>query len=179
VLLSWTQTGWESPYNKRTKHWVRKSRKVSRCNRSKPRSSGHYQIYFLFNSEWESTEIKLTLHKALNMFARTSACPAWEFPAKTCLLKSRNAYKRRFSADLATFLRAHRFTTCNAFQPTVCLSPRHTTMHKWPEVIQNHQNEHAHKQKPDTHSVTGLNLAAGKLRADQVIRRRCCISYVS
>jgi hypothetical protein len=45
------------------------------------------RIYPLFKSERLSTDIKLTLHKALIRSAMTYACPAWEFAAETHLLK--------------------------------------------------------------------------------------------
>jgi hypothetical protein len=45
------------------------------------------RIYSLFKSEWLSTYIKLTLHKALIRGAMTNACPAWEFAADNHLLK--------------------------------------------------------------------------------------------
>jgi hypothetical protein len=45
------------------------------------------RIHSQFESEWLSTNIKLTLHKALIMSAMTYTCPAWEFEAETHLLK--------------------------------------------------------------------------------------------
>jgi hypothetical protein len=47
------------------------------------------RIYPLFKSERSSTNIKLTLYKALIRSATTCACPAWEFAAETHLLKLR------------------------------------------------------------------------------------------
>jgi hypothetical protein len=44
-------------------------------------------IYSLFKSERLSTNIKLTLHKALIRSVMTYACPAWEFAAESHLLK--------------------------------------------------------------------------------------------
>jgi hypothetical protein len=44
-------------------------------------------IYSPFKSERLSTNIKLTLHKALNRSVMTYACPTWEFVADTNLLK--------------------------------------------------------------------------------------------
>jgi hypothetical protein len=44
-------------------------------------------IYSLFKSERLSTNIKLTLHKALIMEIMTYACPAWEFAADSHLTK--------------------------------------------------------------------------------------------
>jgi hypothetical protein len=43
--------------------------------------------YSLFKSQWLSTNIKLTLHKALIRSVMTYACPAWKFAADTHLLK--------------------------------------------------------------------------------------------
>jgi hypothetical protein len=45
------------------------------------------RIYSLFKSERLSTNIKLTLHKALIISVMTYACPAWEFAAECHLLK--------------------------------------------------------------------------------------------
>jgi hypothetical protein len=43
--------------------------------------------YSLLKSEGLSTNIKLSLHKALNTFIITYACPAWEFAADNHLPK--------------------------------------------------------------------------------------------
>jgi hypothetical protein len=45
------------------------------------------RIYSLFKSELLSTDIKLTLHKALIRSVMTYAYPAWEFAAESHLLK--------------------------------------------------------------------------------------------
>jgi hypothetical protein len=45
------------------------------------------RIYFLFNSERLSANIKLTFHKALGRSITTYACPAWDFAADNRLLK--------------------------------------------------------------------------------------------
>jgi hypothetical protein len=45
------------------------------------------RIYSLFKSERFSTNINLTLHKALIRSLMTYACPAWEFAAESHLLK--------------------------------------------------------------------------------------------
>jgi hypothetical protein len=45
------------------------------------------RAYSLFKSEWLSTNIKLTLHKAFIRFIMTYASPAWEFEASAHLLK--------------------------------------------------------------------------------------------
>jgi hypothetical protein len=44
-------------------------------------------VYSLFRSETLSTNIKLTLHKALIRCVMTYACPAWEFANDTHLIK--------------------------------------------------------------------------------------------
>jgi hypothetical protein len=46
------------------------------------------RIYSIFKSEHLSTNIILTLHKALIRSIMTHACPAWELVADTHLLKS-------------------------------------------------------------------------------------------
>jgi hypothetical protein len=45
------------------------------------------RVYSLFKIERLSSNIKITLHKALITSVMTSACPAWEFAADTHLLK--------------------------------------------------------------------------------------------
>jgi hypothetical protein len=45
------------------------------------------RIYSLFKSERLSTDIKLTLHKALIRSVMTYACPTWDFAADTHLMK--------------------------------------------------------------------------------------------
>jgi hypothetical protein len=45
------------------------------------------RVYSLFKSERLSTNIKLTLHKALIRSVMTYACSAWELAADTHLLK--------------------------------------------------------------------------------------------
>jgi hypothetical protein len=52
------------------------------------------RIHLLFKSEWLSTNIKLTLHKALIRSAITYTCPAWEFEAETHLLKLKQVQNR-------------------------------------------------------------------------------------
>jgi hypothetical protein len=49
--------------------------------------SAFIRAYYPFKSERLSTNIKLTLHKALIRSVMTFACPAWEFVADTHLLK--------------------------------------------------------------------------------------------
>jgi hypothetical protein len=45
------------------------------------------RVYALFKSERLSTNIKLTLHKALIRSVMTKACPFWDFAADTHLIK--------------------------------------------------------------------------------------------
>jgi hypothetical protein len=52
------------------------------------------KIYPLFKSEQLSTNIKLTLHKALIRPAMTYACPAWEFAAEIHLMKLQQVQNR-------------------------------------------------------------------------------------
>jgi hypothetical protein len=46
-----------------------------------------FRIYSLFKTEHLSTNIKLTLHKALIRSVMICACPTWEFAADAHLLK--------------------------------------------------------------------------------------------
>jgi hypothetical protein len=68
-------------------------------------------IYSLFKSERLSTNIELTLHKALSRSIMTYACPAWEFAADNQLLKLQRLQKR-FSAPLEILQGSHRFAIC-------------------------------------------------------------------
>jgi hypothetical protein len=47
----------------------------------------YIRLYSLFKSERLSTNVKLTLHKALIRSVMAYACPVWEFAAQTELLK--------------------------------------------------------------------------------------------
>jgi hypothetical protein len=51
------------------------------------------KIYSLFKRERLSTNIKLTLHKALIRSVMTYACPAWEFAVGSHLLKLQQLQK--------------------------------------------------------------------------------------
>jgi hypothetical protein len=60
------------------------------------------RTYPVLKSEHLSTNIKLTLYKALIRFIVNYASPAWEFAANTHLLKLQHL-KTRFSAPLTIF----------------------------------------------------------------------------
>jgi hypothetical protein len=52
------------------------------------------RMYSLYKSERLSANIKLTFYKALIKSVMTSACPAWELAADTCLLKLQRLQKK-------------------------------------------------------------------------------------
>jgi hypothetical protein len=66
------------------------------------------RIYSPFKSERLSTNIKLTLHKALIRSITTYSCTVWEFAADNHLLKSQRL-QNKFFAPLKIFQVAHRF----------------------------------------------------------------------
>jgi hypothetical protein len=69
------------------------------------------RIYSIFKTERLSTNIKLTLHKALIRIIITYACPAWEFAADNHLLKLQRL-QTNLSAPLEIFQGAYRFAIC-------------------------------------------------------------------
>jgi hypothetical protein len=69
------------------------------------------RIYSLFESQWLSTNIKFTLHKALIRSVTIYGCPAWKFAADPTYSNC-SACKIRFSIPLAIFRGTHRFTIC-------------------------------------------------------------------
>jgi hypothetical protein len=92
------------------------------------------RIYFIFKSERLSTNMKLTLHKALIRSVMTYACPAWEL--KNFKIAT---HAKQGSAHHWKFFKEHtgpRFA--HSFQPFVCI--RHKLCRQQAEVIQNHEN---------------------------------------
>jgi hypothetical protein len=69
------------------------------------------RVYSLFKSEWLSTNIKLTLHKALIRFIMTYACPVCEFALDNHLMKLQHR-KTRFFAPLIISQGAHQSAIC-------------------------------------------------------------------
>jgi hypothetical protein len=69
------------------------------------------RMYSLFKSERLSTNIKLTLHKALIRGIMTYVCPAWEFAAENHLLKLQRL-QNKVLAQLKAFQGPHRFAIC-------------------------------------------------------------------
>jgi hypothetical protein len=69
------------------------------------------RAYSLFKSERLSTNIKLTLHKALIRSVMTYASPAWEFAADTHLIKLQ-LLQNKILRTLTIFQGAHLFAKC-------------------------------------------------------------------
>jgi hypothetical protein len=93
------------------------------------------RIYSLFKSERLSTNIKLTLHKALIKSIMTYACPAWEFAADKHLLKLqrlRNIGNFPRSTSVRDFHLAFKFLYIYDYITKLCSQQA--------EVLQNHEN---------------------------------------
>jgi hypothetical protein len=99
------------------------------------------RIYSLFKSEQLSTNIKLTLHKALIRSNTTYAGPAWEFAADNHLLKLQRL-QNKVLRTIGKFPSAYRFAIC------IWLSNFRIYIYDYitklcrqqAEVIQNHEN---------------------------------------
>jgi hypothetical protein len=100
------------------------------------------RLYFLFKSERLSTNIKLTLHKALIRSVMTYACLAWELAADTYLLK----LQRLQNKVLHTIGNFPGCTLIHDLDMAYNLPYiyNHVTKlcRQQAEVIQNHENEH-------------------------------------
>jgi hypothetical protein len=101
-----------------------------------------FRIYFLLKSERLSTNIKLTLHKALIRSVMAYACPAWELAADTYLLK----LQRIKNKVLRTIGNFPRFTPVRDLHTAFSLPYVYDCVTKLcrqqAEVIQNHENEY-------------------------------------
>jgi hypothetical protein len=124
------------------------------------------RIYSLFKSERLSTNIKLTLHKALIWSIMTYACPAWEFAADNHLLKLQ-CLQNKVLCIIGNFQGAHRFTICT------WLSNFHIYIYdnitksckQQAEVIQNHENANVRnigQGEPRHRKYKGLKLGGGQ-----------------
>jgi hypothetical protein len=124
------------------------------------------RIYSLFKIERLSTNIELTLHKALIRSVMTYAFPTWELAADTHLLK----LQRLQIKVPRTIGNLPRFTpVCNlhtAFNLPYVYHYITNVCRQQAEVVQNHETEHVcsiGKVKPD-------NLVVVKLRTVQVTK---------
>jgi hypothetical protein len=102
------------------------------------------RIYSQLKSERLSSNIKLTLHKALIRSVMTYACPAWEFAAECHLLKLQR-------------LQNNVLCTIGNFPKCTSVQDMHKAFHNMPyvydyiiescrqqaEIIQNHENVNA------------------------------------
>jgi hypothetical protein len=100
------------------------------------------RFYSLFKSERLSTNIKLTLYKALIRSVLTYACPAWELAADTYLLKLQRL-QNKVLRPIGNFPKVHtgpRFA--HSFQRSVCISLHNKIVHATSRSHANHENEH-------------------------------------
>jgi hypothetical protein len=99
------------------------------------------RLYSLFKSERLSTNIKLTLHKALIRSLLTSACPTWEFVTETHLLKLQHLQNKVFH----TIGNLPRCTSVRdmhvAFQIPYVYNYITKLCRRQAEIIHNHENE--------------------------------------
>jgi hypothetical protein len=100
------------------------------------------RMYFLFRSEQLSTNIKLTLHKALIRSVMSYACPAWELVEDTYFLKLQRL-QNEVLHTIGIFPRC--IPVCDlhmAFSLPDVYDYITTLCRQQAEVIQNHENEH-------------------------------------
>jgi hypothetical protein len=103
------------------------------------------RIYSLFKSEQLSSNIKLTLHKALIRSVMTYSCNAWEFEAAESHLLKLQHLKNRVLRTIDNFPR--HTSVCNmheAFQIPYVYDYITKSCSQQAEVIQNHKNENVH-----------------------------------
>jgi hypothetical protein len=124
------------------------------------------RIYSLFKNERLSTNIKLTIHKALIRSIMTYACPALEFAADNHILKLQ-LLQNRFSAPLEIFQGAHRFAIYIWLSNFRIYEYDYITklcMHQ-AEVIQNHESANVHNTgqgEPRHRKYKRLKLGGGQ-----------------
>jgi hypothetical protein len=95
------------------------------------------RIYSLIKSERLSANIKLTLHKALIRSVMTYACPPGNLRQNVTYWNC-SACKIRFSAPLAIFRGAHRFTI--SMKLPYIYDYMTKSCRQQAEIIQNHEN---------------------------------------
>jgi hypothetical protein len=101
------------------------------------------RMYSLCKSERLSSNIKVTIHKAMIRTVMTYACPAWELAPDTYLLKLQRMQIKvlRTTGNFPRCTRVRDLHTAFSL-PYVYGYIRELCRHKT-EVIQNHENEHA------------------------------------
>jgi hypothetical protein len=99
------------------------------------------RIYSLYKSERLSTNIKLTLHKALIRSVMTYACPVWEFAAESHLLKLQRL-QNKVLRTIGNFPRRTSVRDMHvAFRILYIYNYITKSCRQQAEVIQNHENE--------------------------------------
>jgi hypothetical protein len=100
------------------------------------------RIYSILKCERLSTNIKLTLHKALIRYVIPYACPAWEFAGDTYLLKLQRL-QNKILRTTGNFPRCTPVSDLHtAFNLTYVYDYITKLCRHQAEVIQNHENEH-------------------------------------
>jgi hypothetical protein len=100
------------------------------------------RIYSLFKCEHLSTNIKLTLHKALIRSVMTYSCPTWESVADTYLLKLQRL-QNKVLCPTGNFPRCTLVRNLHmAFNLLCVYNYRIKLCRQQTEVIRNHENEH-------------------------------------
>jgi hypothetical protein len=131
------------------------------------------RISSLLKSERLSTNIKLTLHKALIRSIITYAWPAWEFAADNHLLQLQRLENKILLAT-ANFPRRRWVRNLHmAFKLPYIYDYITKLSRKQIEVIHIHENANVRnigKTNPDTGNIRGLNLAAVKHTTVEVTR---------
>jgi hypothetical protein len=102
------------------------------------------RIYSLFRSNHLSTNIKLTLHKALIRSVMTYACPIWELVADTYLLQLQRLQNKVLRATGNFPRRTPVRNLHTAFNVLCNYNYVIKLCREQAEVIQNHKNGHVH-----------------------------------
>jgi hypothetical protein len=122
------------------------------------------RIYSLLKSERLSTNIKLTLHKALIRSMKIFACPAWEFAAVNHLLKLQRL-QNKVLRNTGNFPRRTLHDLHMAFKPPYIYDYITKLRRQQAEVIQNHENENVcntGQVKPRHRKYEWLKLGGGQ-----------------
>jgi hypothetical protein len=95
----------------------------------------------LESTPYSSSNVKLTLHKALIRSVMPYACPAWELAAHIYLLKLQRQRNKVFRTT-GNFPRCTPVRDLHTAQPSVCIRLYNKIMQATSRNMQNHENEH-------------------------------------
>jgi hypothetical protein len=137
-------------------------------------------IFSLFKSERLSTNIELTIHKALIRLVMTYACPTWELAASTCLLKL------QLLEDKVLFTIGN-FPRCNLvcdlhmafdllhvydYVTKLCSAGKKQKLYK---IMRRIMFAAQDKANPDIENIRGLNFVVVKLTPFKLLSCHCNI----